>query len=416
MGRKLPTDDSHPDLYVSKAVGSRLWDTAGNAYIDFIGGMGVAAFGHSRPEVINAITSTAGQQLLMPGLGYPAEQRAAEAVLEHAPGFDWALFFNSGSEATWSASEIARRKTGRRLVAKFGGGYHGWFGGLTLGKIGNPEANFDSNSRPISDNVALLRINDLADVQAFFAGHGADVAAVIVEPVFANSGCIDPQQGFLAAVAEITRQHGALVILDQILTGFRYRPNLLEIAPDVDPDLMTLGKGIGGGVPVAALLGKPAIRKVFDDGHYITAGTYNGSPLVTAAIQAITQLATETEFAQMNRSGALLRSGLVERFQRAGIAATTSGINGAFTLWFRESAPQNYAEAWRVSEPDFKVQFHYRMRDEGVLVMPWRLGRFFVSSQHSESDIYDALAAVDRVLATPDFQPDLDRLRNTESN
>ncbi len=405
-GRRLPDVDGRP-FVTSRARGPLIVDTAGNEYIDYVGGMGVAAFGH-RPQAIADALHQAIEEGAMHGMVHRGEVEAADSLLEWAPDAEWALFTNSGSEATSLAAGIARAATGRRIIAKFAGGYHGWLSGLRFGAAGTPEALLDDGTRPEQDGVVLMRYNDREDVTRAFTER-ADIAAVIFEPILANAGCVLPEPGFLAEVAEMARDRGILVIVDNVMIGFRTPGLLSDAVPGVRADLMTLGKAVGGGFPVAAVLGSGQLRYVIDSGSYLTAGTYIGSPLAARAVSAAMHLATERD--QMFSSARRLSQGLVQELAEIGVPAATSGGGSVFSLWLGAAAPRNYAEAAQRADDGFTRALHAAFRRQGVLVMPQRFGRYFTSTAHSDDDVDRTLAVFRDLLRAGELDEAIEKPR-----
>jgi glutamate-1-semialdehyde 2,1-aminomutase len=279
-------------------------------------------------------------------------------------------------------------------VAKIAAGYDGWYDDVALGWTGSAEADLHG-ARPLAHGVTLVRWNDLADLEALFAERD-DIAAVLVEPVLANAGCLMPEAGYLQGLQRLCRRHGALVIADEVLTGMRLHPGPSSLRMGLEPDLATLGKAIGSGVPVGAVLGTARAFEPVEDGRVARAGTYHGNPLVTAAVLATCEVLEGADYAALLQRGERLAAGLRAAFAGAGIPLSTSGLGSVFSLWFVPQAPTRYEAAKTLLQPERSAALHAALRREGVLTMPGGWGRLFLSFAHTEADVDFAFAAFGR--------------------
>jgi glutamate-1-semialdehyde 2,1-aminomutase len=386
-GRALPGER----LLIARAAGPHVWDTAGQRYIDTALGFGATILGHAHPAVMEA-TARALRDAPLRGFAHPAEEAAAAALAHRAAPLSRVVFTNSGSEAVHLACRIARARTGRSRVAKMGAGYNGWFDDQKLGNAGSPEARPMLNERPDNGRMVLLRHNDPADSEALFAERD-DVAAVLVEPLLANAGCIPAQPGYLRHLEETARRHGALLIADEVLTGFRLRPGLAAHALGIDPDIATVGKAIGSGIPVAAVLGRPEVMAVLQDGRADRAGTYSGNALACAAVLATLEELERQSYPALLARGDTLRERIAAAFHAAGQPLATSGYGSVFTLWPAPVAPRTYADALAAAKPAFSAAFYHAMRRHHVLLMPMPFGRVFLSFAHDPATLDEMVDA-----------------------
>lgn len=390
--RRLPEVDGRL-FVVDSAAGAWITDAGGRRYLDFAMAMGATVLGHAHPAVVEACTH-ALQRGAMPGFTHSGEAAAARALVRHAGPLQRATFVSTGSEAVHLACRIARRATGRPVVAKIAAGYDGWYDDVALGWTGSAEADL-AGARPLAHGVTLVRWNDLADLEALFAERD-DIAAVLVEPVLANAGCLMPEADYLQGLQRLCRRHGALVIADEVLTGMRLHPGPSSLRMGLEPDLATLGKAIGSGVPVAAVLGTARAFEPVEDGRVARAGTYHGNPLVTAAVLATCEVLEGADHAALLQRGERLAAGVRAAFAGAGLAVSTSGPGSVFSLWFTPQAPTRYEAAKALLQPERSAALHAALRREGVLTMPGGWGRLFLSFAHTEADVDFALAAFGR--------------------
>jgi glutamate-1-semialdehyde 2,1-aminomutase len=320
----------------------------------------------------------------MPGFSHELEAAAADAMVGDAGDLTKATFVSTGSEAVHLACRIARRSTGRRTIAKIAAGFDGWYDDLAFGWSGSPEADL-AGPRPFVNGMTLLRWNDLADLEALFA-ESKDIAAILIEPMLANAGSLMAEPGYLEAVGRICRKHGAMVISDEVLMGLRLHAGPTCHRFGLDPDLVTLGKAIGSGVPVAAVLGTEQAFAAVIDGRAPRAGTYHGNPLVTSAVLATFETLRKADYGAFLQQGEDLRAGIVAAFAAAGMTVSTAGIGSVFSLWFASRPPTRYDQARPLLRPDLSAELHLELRRRGVVTIPSGWGRIFTSFVHGSDD------------------------------
>ncbi len=372
---------------VARGQGAIVEDLDGRRYIDYVGGFGPAILGHAHPAVTAAIAEAAAEGLTFGALG-PREVALADAI-RAATGLERLRFLNSGTEATMTAIRIARAATCRDLVVKFDGCYHGHSDGLLV-RAGSGVATLgmsDSAGVPqaIAGLTAVLPYNDPGALESWFAAHPADTAAVIVESVPANVGILRPDPAFLAALQSLPRQHGALLIADEIITGFRLTRGLSGMLPAAD--LVTLGKIIGGGLPIGAIGGPAALLGLLaPEGPVYQAGTFSANPAVMAAGLATLQQLTPEAYTRLETVARHLENGLQVAIRRTGVTATVVRLGSMLSLFFLPAPPRDYTDARRADTAAF-ARFHRAMRDRGILIPPSQFETWFVSLAHNESEI-----------------------------
>ncbi|GAA3599598.1 glutamate-1-semialdehyde 2,1-aminomutase [Gibbsiella greigii] len=388
-GRALPEIDGQT-VIIERAEGAWLWDQHGQRFLDTALGFGATLLGHNPPPVVDAVQQ-AQKKMMMPAFSHALEEEAATLLSAFTGELNKVIFVNSGSEAVHLACRAARAVTGRQKIVKFAAGYDGWFDRVAFGNAGSPDAAMSAVRRPEREGTLLLRYNDFQDVDALFAEH-PDIAAIIVEPVMANAGCIEPAEGYLKYLAERSHQAGALVILDEVLMGFRLHPGLTGHLYGVDADFATVGKAIGNGAVVAALVGKEAHMQVFENGKAVRAGTYSGNPPVCAAVIATLAQLRQQDYQQLLLRGELLYEKIIENCRAQGVTLSSSGYGTVFTLWPQALAPQNYAQALTAANKQWSLDLHIALRRRQILMMPFAFGRFYLSFSHS-SPVVEQLAA-----------------------
>jgi glutamate-1-semialdehyde 2,1-aminomutase len=377
-----------------RGLGPYVWDADGKRYIDFVGAFGPLPLGHAHPAVVAAIRSAveAGGPF---GATSPAEVRLAELIGRRMPSIERIRFVNSGTEAAMSALRVARAATGRDLVIKFEGGYHGHADSLLV-EAGSGVATLSiPGSAGVAASVAAQTLvatyNDLTSVASLLDAHAGEVAAVIVEPVAANMGVVLPAPGFLAGLRRLTSDAGALLIFDEVITGFRVAPGGAQELFGVRPDLSVLGKIIGGGLPVGAYGGRSDLLDlVAPSGPVYQAGTLSGHPAVMAAGEATLLQLTPDVYAEMERRAERLEEGL----RRAGVGLARIGT--LLTVFFRDRAPVNFREA-KESDTEAFARFFHLMGDAGVLLPPSQFEAWFVSAAHDDDVIDATLDAASRL-------------------
>lgn len=389
--------------FIARAQGPYIWDAEGTRYIDYVGSWGPAILGHAHPEVIRAVQEAAVNGLSF-GAPTEAEVEIAEALIARLPSLQQVRLVSSGTEATMSAIRLARGATGRNKIVKFEGCYHGHADSLLV-KAGSGLLTFGN---PTSAGVPaefvahtlVLDYNDQAAVEAAFAQHGQDIACVIVEPVAGNMNLVRPAAGFLQALRDQCTQHGALLIFDEVMTGFRVGPQGVQGLTGVTPDLTTLAKVIGGGMPVGAFGGRADIMAhVAPVGGVYQAGTLSGNPVAVAAGLATLRLIGEPGF--HDRLGAQtekLVQGLSARAQAAGVTFSADSLGGMFGLYFGAKVPTSLAEVSACDTQAF-TRFFHGMLSEGVHFAPSAFEAGFVSATHDDAVIEATLDAAERVFA-----------------
>ena len=392
-------------VFFARGEGAYLFDIDGNRYIDYVGSWGPAILGHAHPAVVKAVADTAAT-----GMSYGAptviESEMAELTKQLMPSIEKVRMVSSGTEATMSAIRLARGFTGRDKIVKFEGCYHG-SGDSLLVKAGSSALTLGVPSSPgvpaaLAELTLTLEYNNIEQVRELFGQIGKDIACVIVEPVAGNMNCIPPVPGFLEALRDLTKRHGALLIFDEVMTGFRVALGGAQARYAITPDLTTLGKVIGGGMPVGAFGGRAEIMdRITPDGPIFHAGTLSGNPVAMAAGLATLREAMRPGFyeALEQKTGALM-AGLGERAKQAGVPLNTVAVGGMFGFFFSDAARvTSYKQATACDIERFKRFFH-GMLAEGVYLAPSAYEAGFVSSAHTDGDIGATLDAAGRVFRT----------------
>jgi glutamate-1-semialdehyde 2,1-aminomutase len=385
-------------VFFERAEGACMYDVEGRAYIDYVGSWGPMITGHAHPEIISAVQEAASKGLSF-GAPCPAEVDMAERLCDIVPGMDMVRMVNSGTEATMSAIRVARAATGRDLIIKFEGCYHGHAdsflvkagsGALTLGVPTSPGV-----PPAVADLTLTLPYNDLAAVTDCLAGQGSEVAAIIVEPVAGNMNCIPPVPGYLEGLRSACDQYGCLLIFDEVMTGFRVALEGAQGLYGITPDLSTFGKVIGGGMPVGAFGGKKKfMEQVAPSGPVYQAGTLSGNPVAMAAGLANLSLITRQGFfEELTLKTKRLVDGIQRAAEQAGVPFRTTRVGGMFGLFFTEAEQVvNFAEAGQCDIEAFKT-FYHGMLDRGVYLAPSAYEAGFISSAHTDEHIAATIAA-----------------------
>ena len=383
-------------LVLERGEGPYVWDADGRRYVDFVGAWGPAILGHAHPKVIGAIVAASANGLAL-GATNPLEIELGEAIRAAMPSIERLRFTSSGTEAVMSALRLARAATNRDLIIKFSGAYHGHADGLLV-EAGSGVATLGiAGSAGVPGVVAAMTIvvpyNDLTSVTMAFAAYPGRIAAVIVEPVAANTGIIAPATGFLERLRETTRADGALLIFDEVITGFRLGSGGAQARFGVRPDLTTLGKIIGGGMPVGAYGGRADLMDlVAPAGPVYQAGTLSGHPLTMAAgIATLAELSPE-RYAALERTAGDLEMGLVDAATDARCPVAVARVGPLLTVFFRSSIPTNAAEALDSDRAAY-ARFFGSMLDQGVLLPPSQFEAWFPSMAHRPAEIAETIAA-----------------------
>lgn len=391
-------------IFMEKAAGAYLYSADQTRYIDYIGSWGPMVAGHAHPEVIEAVQAACASGLSF-GCPTALEVTMAEQVCALVPSMEQVRMTSSGTEATMSAIRLARGYTGRERIVKFEGNYHG-HGDSLLVKAGSGALTLGQPSSPgvpatLAELTTTLTYNDSEGVRAWFAEHGQTVACVIVEPIAGNMNCIPPVPGFLETLREVCDSHGTVLIFDEVMTGFRVAPGGAQELYGITPDLTTLGKIIGGGMPVGAFGGRRAIMEhLAPVGPVYQAGTLSGNPIaMTAGLKTLEILSRPGFHADLEQRTRTLVAGLLEAAQQAGVPLTANQVPGMFGIFFSEQTVTDYAQATRCNLDHFKAFFH-GMLAEGIYLAPSAFEAGFVSSAHSDEDIEATIAAARRVFAS----------------
>ncbi|MFI7418572.1 aspartate aminotransferase family protein [Nonomuraea sp. NPDC049684] len=390
------------DLVITHAAGARFRDSQGREFVDYHAAFGPPLLGHNDPDV-SAAVAEAGRTVDLCGVGVTAgEVELAETLVELVPSVEKVLLTSTGSEATFHALRVARAATGRRLVVKFQGCYHGWHDAVSLNVISAPEkvGTHDPISTGILPEVLqatlVLPFNDPEAVRRAFAEHGDDIAAVILEPVPHNVGCLLPEQEFLETLrAECTRA-GSVLIFDEVITGFRHHLGGWQAICGITPDLTTMGKAIANGYPVGALGGRADLMELFSSrpgGPAFFAGTYNGHPaVVAAALATLRKLREEPVHEHVFRLGERIRTGLAEVFASLDIPALVSGYGSVFVGYFMTGPARTYDDLLR-NDANMFIGYRRRLLEHGVFELPLNLKRSHVSYAHTDADADHLLEA-----------------------
>jgi glutamate-1-semialdehyde 2,1-aminomutase len=383
---------------IVRGAGSRMWDADGNEYIDYVLSWGPLILGHAPPDVIEAVIAAARQGTSF-GASTPAEAELAEAVLHAYPAMDKVRFVSSGTEATMSAIRLARGYTGRKYIVKFEGCYHGHNDALLV-KAGSGVATLGiPGSAGVPEEFVqftlALPYNDIKAVEEAFKRYKGEIACVIVEPVVGNMGCVPPAPNFLDGLRYLTSREGALLILDEVMTGFRVAFGGAQELYGTRPDLTTLGKIIGGGLPVGAYGGPAEIMDMVAPlGPVYQAGTLSGNPLAMAAgLATLRRLRDQRElYGQLERRAAMLVEMTAQAAREAGVPLTYNRVGSMFTWFFTGELVTDWASAAKCDTARFG-KFHRAMLDEGIYLPPSQFEAAFLSTAHTDDDIHRTVEA-----------------------
>lgn len=389
-------------VFVREAQGAYLTDVDGNRYLDYVLSWGPMILGHAHPAVVEAIRDAAGRGT---SYGTPTEYETelAQLIVDAVPSVEKVRFCSSGTEATANAIRLARGFTGREKFIKFAGCYHGSADAFLISAGSSALTMGVPDSKGVTAGTArdtiIVPYNDAAAVRAAFEQNPGQIAAVIVEPYVGNMGFVLPQPGFLNALRSLTRDHGALLIFDEVMTGFRVALGGVQAREGVLPDLTTLGKVIGGGLPVGAFGGRADILdRLTPDGDIFQAGTLSGNPLAMAAGIATLRLLSDATYAHLERLGRRLTTGMADVFRRRGVPHTVAAA-GSMMGFFFTAGPVTDLTSAKTSDTALYGRFFHAMLDRGIYFAPAQFEAGFLSLAHTEAEIERTIAAADDALA-----------------
>jgi len=391
-------------LFIKRGQGSRLYDEDGNEFIDYVCSWGPLILGHAHPRVVKAVKKAMERGSSF-GAPTELETRLAKLICQAMPSIEMVRFVNSGTEAAMSAIRLARAFTGRNKVVKFAGCYHGHSDGL-LAKAGSGMATLGIPSSPgvpaaLTSDTLVSPYNNVEAVEQLFKDFASDIAAVIVEPIAGNMGVVLPQPGFLERLRSLTQQHGALLIFDEVITGFRVAYGGAQQLYGITPDLTCLGKIIGGGFPVGAYGGRRDIMQmVAPSGEVYQAGTLAGNPLaMTAGIETITILKESGIYEKLERKASILEKGIVEAANKTGVDIKLPRIGSMFTVFFTKDTVIDYETAAK-ADTRLYARFFHEMLSQGVYLPPSQFEAAFVSLAHTDEDIQTTINTVGETFAS----------------
>ena len=391
-------------VFIERASGPYIYDTDGTRYIDYVGSWGPMILGHAHPEVIKAVQAVIGKGLSF-GAPTEAETAMADMVCKLVPSMDMVRMVSSGTEATMSAIRLARGHTGRDKIIKFEGCYHGHSdsllvkagsGALTLGEPSSPGV-----PAALAELTITLDYNNLEQVQQTVSEIGDQIACIIVEPVAGNMNCIPPLPGFLEGLRSVCDEHGIVLIFDEVMTGFRVALGGVQGLYAIKPDLTTLGKVIGGGMPVGAFGGKREImQKIAPLGPVYQAGTLSGNPVaMSAGLKTLELISQPDFFSELTRKTTLLVEGLLAQAKKNKLPLCVNQVGGMFGIFFTDADKvSNFAQATSCNQSRFKAFFH-AMLSRGIYLAPSAFEAGFVSAAHSEDDIRATISAAGQAFA-----------------
>jgi glutamate-1-semialdehyde 2,1-aminomutase len=390
-------------IVFDRADGAFLIDVDGNRYLDYIGSWGPMILGHQHPAVVAAVKGAADKAFSF-GAPSPGENEIAELIIEAVPSIEMVRLVSSGTEATMSAIRLARGFTGREGIVKFAGNYHGHVDSLLVA-AGSSAATLGVPNSPgvtagTTKDTIVCQYNDVAGLQAAFAELGPRIAGVIFEPIVGNMGCVVPTPEFRKALAELTQQHGALLICDEVMTGFRVGYGGAQKLLGIEPDLTTLGKIVGGGMPIGAYGGRREIMQhVLPAGKVFQAGTLSGNPIATAAgIATLKELRDRSPYERLESLSARLANGLTAAATQAGIPHSLTRVGSMMTLFFN-AEPVTCWESASHSDTARYAKFFWGLIERGIYLPCSQYEALFVSAAHTEADIDGTLAAATEVFA-----------------
>lgn len=390
-------------VFMERAVGAYFWDEDGNRYIDYLAAYGPIITGHAHPHITKAIVKAAENGVLY-GTPTALEVKFAKMLKEAMPAMDKVRFVNSGTEAVMTTIRVARAYTGRDKIIKFAGCYHG-HSDLVLVAAGSGPSTLgtpDSAGVPksIAQEVITVPFNDVDAYRAAMDKWGDQIAAVLVEPIVGNFGIVEPKEGFLQAVNDITHEHGALVIYDEVITAFRFMYGGAQDLLGVKPDMTALGKIIGGGLPIGAYGGKKEImEKVAPLGPAYQAGTMAGNPAsISAGIACLEVLQQEGVYEEMDRLGTILEKGLLEQAAKHSVSVSINRLKGALTLYFTDEKIVNYEQV-EATDGEIFGRYFKQMLNEGINLAPSKYEAMFLTTAHTEEDVMATIEAAGKAFS-----------------
>ena len=401
--------DPYP-LYVKDGKGSQVTDVDGNQFTDYLLGLGPALLGHRPPQITEAVTKHIQEVGTVFALASELDTQVAKKMTECVPSLEKVRLNNSGTEAVTYALRLARTHTGRKKVIRFEGMYHGFSDAIYWSKHPSDAALVDGMPVPepqgpglpegIANSLIILPWNDLELLQRVIKENYKEIAAVISEPIMCNTGCILPKPGFLEGMRKLTEEYGIVLIIDEVITGFRVSLSGAQGYYGIKPDLSIFAKGMGGGFPVAALGGKAEIMSLIDDGTVSVAGTYSGNGIALAATSAtLDYLRMPGLYTEFYKKCDCLRAGLDEMWRKSKVPAFCAGVGPVFQVWFSEQPIYNYRDAQKYASGDIFTLWWEEMLLQGVLFHPHYYENLFVSMAHCDGDIQDTLQKAERAVA-----------------
>jgi glutamate-1-semialdehyde 2,1-aminomutase len=398
-------------VFLERGAGSRVWDADGNEYVDFMMSFGALIHGHAHPKLVDKVSQAAAEGSHF-AAATSAEVEAAERFCRMVPSAEVVRFTNSGSEATMLALRLARAHTGRHKFLKFEGHYHGWYDPYLLNAHSHPLEQLGSKEDPARipdsqgippatfDDVVLAPWNDIAALEVELRNHARELAAVITEPIMANMGCILPRDGYLKRLRELTSDHGALLIFDEVVTGFRYAPGGCQEYYGIQPDISTFGKALGAGFPVGAVAGPRSVleRMRWGDDMVLHYGTFNGHRLTMKVVAAsLDLLSADGAYRKLHAMGDAAIAGLREVFRRRNVKAIVQGFGPMFQIYFTDrEAIHDYRDYCTYVDTRRYSRFVHRLLDTGIYMTPSNGLHWIISTAHTDEDVALLVEAVDR--------------------
>jgi glutamate-1-semialdehyde 2,1-aminomutase len=401
-------------LFVERGSGSHVWDADGNEYVDFMMSFGALIHGHAHPKLVSVVCETMAQGSHF-AAATSAEVEAAERFCRMVLSAEVLRFTNTGSEATMLALRLARAHTGRTKFLKFEGHYHGWYDPFLLNAHGHPSEELGARENPARipdsegippatfDDVVLAPWNDIVVLERVMQKHGRELAAVITEPIMANTGCIPPREGYLQRLRELTHDYGVLLIFDEVVTGFRYAPGGCQEYYGIQPDISTFGKALGAGFPVGAVAGPRSIldRMRWSDHMVLHYGTFNGHRLTMKVVAASLDLLSRNDtYRNLHAVGDAAIRGLRDVFRRRKLKAVVQGFGPMFQIYFTErDAIHDYRDYCAYVDTALYSRFVHRLLERGIYMTPSNGLHWIISTAHTDADVAVLIEAADQACA-----------------